>query len=112
MRPLSGLLPRWRFVLPADFDGVVRWGMGETNMPATLRTAIRGISQSDGAVQLTDGPKVIWFGALEPLSVKVSAYLLFRGNPPHYVMFGQATSPQSPPQKLEGITFGDTHHTH
>ena len=103
--PLSGLLPKWRFVLPGDYEGVTRWGTGPSN-GGEVSTDVRGPVQG-GPVQLVNGPVVIWFGGLDPLSSRKSAYMVFKGDPPHYVAFGQAEEPEGPPGALEGVSFGD-----
>jgi len=61
---------------------------------------------------MTNGPLVIWFGGHESLSSTQSAFLVFEGEAPHYVAFGQAESVGGPPSNLEGISFGDDHPTH
>ena len=103
--PKTGLLPRWRFVIPADFTGVVTWGSGPPDggpVDPNVRNPAHG-----GPVQLVNGPEVIWFGGLNPLSSTSSAYLVFEGDPPHYVAFGQAEKTDGPPGAMEGISFGD-----
>ena len=102
--PWSGLLPRWRFVVPADFKRVVRWGTGPSGAsdvdPSSVR---RPVHHED--VQLQNGPVVDWMGGHNPLSTKLSAYLVFDGDPPHFMAFGQAEEPDGPPTSLEGIYF-------
>lgn len=102
--PWSGLLPRWRFVVPADFKRVVRWGIGpaggEDLGPAAIRRSVH-----EENVQLHDGPMVDWMGAHNPLSAKLSAFLVFEGEPPHFLAFGQADEMDGPPTNLEGIYF-------
>jgi len=61
---------------------------------------------------MVNGPLVVWFGGHESLSTKRSAYLVFDGEPPHYVAFGHAETVGGPPGNLEGISFGDDHPTH
>jgi hypothetical protein len=103
--PKSGLLPRWRFVTPGGYIGVTRWGIGAPNggpIEPAVRSPVEG-----GPVQLVNGPEVQWMGGLDPLSSTKSAYLVFRGDPPHYVAFGQADEPDGPPGALEGVSFGD-----
>ncbi len=103
--PKSGLLPRWRFVIPGSYEGVIRWGVGASNggpVEAEIRTPVEG-----GPVKLIDGPEVRWMGSVEALSSSKSAYLVFTGEPPHYVAFGQAETPEGPPGALEGLSFGD-----
>ncbi len=103
--PKSGLLPRWRFVTPGSYTGIVRWGVGAPN-GGPVDTAVRGPVEG-GPVQLINGPEVLWMGSIEALSSKKSAYLVFKGEPPHYVAFGQAEEPNGPPGALEGVSFGD-----
>lgn len=103
--PKSGLLPRWRFVTPGGYTGVTRWGTGAPN-GGTVDMAVRNPVEG-GPVQLIDGPEVLWMGGLDALSSSKSAYLVFKGDPPHYVAFGQAEKPDGPPGALEGVSFGD-----
>ena len=103
--PRSGLLPRWRFVAPGSFTGVTRWGTGDPNggeIDENVSNAVHG-----GPVNLVNGPEVIWMGGIDALSSRKSAYLVFKGDPPHYVAFGQAEEPDGPPGALEGVSFGD-----
>ena len=71
-------------------------------MESSVRNPVEG-----GPVQLVNGPEVLWMGGLDALSSKKSAYLVFKGDPPHYVAFGQAEEPDGPPGALEGVSFGD-----
>ncbi|MEX0762999.1 MAG: hypothetical protein WD208_06960 [Dehalococcoidia bacterium] len=108
--PWRGLLPRWRFVLPADFQGAKLWGVGPPG-GGPVQTDVKREAQG-GPVTLIDGPTVVWFGGHESLSPKLSAYLVFEGEPPHYLAFGQAEDPGAPPKRLEGISFGQSHPDH
>lgn len=103
--PKTGLLPRWRFVIPGSYTEVIQWGTGEPN-GGTVDTAVRNPVEG-GPVQLVNGPEVLWMGSIEALSSTKSAYLVFKGEPPHYVAFGQAEEPDGPPGALEGVSFGD-----
>ncbi len=108
VRPHSGFVRHWRFVLPSDYEGVVQWGVGEQN-GEPIGDRLRG-EASGGPTQLLNGPDVVWFGAAERLSASSrSAYLVFNDPPPHYVSFGEAEGPEDPPKTLEGISFGDSH---
>lgn len=109
--PWSGLLPRWRFVVPADYEGVVRWGIGPSNGTKVSYEDIRR-PMRHGPVQLTDGPIVEWLGGHNPLSPALSAYIIIDGDPPHYLAFGQADDPEGPPTSLEGIYFAAHHPPH
>ncbi|MCH8910063.1 MAG: hypothetical protein IH867_04915 [Chloroflexi bacterium] len=108
--PWKGLLPRWRFVVPGDFKGVARWGIG----PAGTGEIDEDVKRpaKEGPIQMVNGPIVVWFGGHESLSTKQSAYLVFEGEAPHYVAFGQAENVGGPPGNLEGISFGDDHPVH
>ncbi len=108
--PWNGLLPRWRFVVPGEFQGVVRWGIG----PAGTGKIDEDVKRpaKEGPVQMVNGPVVVWFGGHESLSTEQSAYLVFEGEAPHYVAFGQAEKIAGPPGQLEGISFGDSHPVH
>lgn len=105
VRPRQGLLARWRFVIPAAYTGVTRWGTGPAE-GSDVEQLSHGTAEG-GPVQLVNGPEVIWFGGVEPLSSRKSAFLVFKGDPPHYVAFGQADDPEGPPGALEGVSFGD-----
>jgi len=108
--PWKGLLPRWRFVVPGDYEGPSRWGVGPSGTGEINEDVKR--PAKDGPIQMVNGPLVVWFGGHESLSTKQSAYLVFEGRPPHYVAFGQADAVAGPPGNLEGISFGDDHPTH
>ena len=103
--PWKGLLPRWRFVVPGDFKGVARWGIGPSGTGEIDENVKR--PAKEGPVQMMNGPVVVWFGGHESLSTEQSAYLVFEGEAPHYVAFGQAENVGGPPGDLEGISFGD-----
>ena len=102
--PWTGLLPRWRFVVPAEFDRVVRWGVGPAGSGDFSQSDVRRPVGGEN-VQLQDGPTVDWMGGHNPLSKKLSAFLVFDGDPPHWMAFGQADDPDGPPTNLEGIYF-------
>lgn len=102
--PWNGLLPRWRFIIPSDYEGVVRWGVGPPGATDISFEAVRRPLRH-GPVQLTDGPEVEWLGGHNPLSNSLSAYIVIDGDPPHYLAFGQADEPEAPPSSLEGIYF-------
>jgi len=108
--PWKGLLPRWRFVVPGDFEGPSRWGVGPSGTGEINEDVKR--PAKDGPIQMVNGPLVVWFGGHESLSTSQSAYMVFEGKPPHYVAFGQADAIAGPPGNLEGISFGDDHPTH
>ena len=102
--PWTGLLPRWRFVMPADYEGVVTWGVGAPNAENISFQDVRRPVRH-GPVQLIDGPMVEWFGGHNPLSKSLSAYIVIDGDPPHYLAFGQSEDPEQPPSSLEGVYF-------
>jgi hypothetical protein len=108
--PWNGLIPRWRFVIPGDFKGTYKWGIGPVGSGEIDEDVKR--PAKDGPIQMVDGPLVVWFGGHESLSTKQSAYLVFEGEPPHYVAFGHSETVGGPPGNLEGISFGDDHPTH
>ena len=108
--PWKGLLPRWRFVIPGDFKGVSRWGVGPAGSGQIDENVKRPVK--DGPIQMTNGPLVVWFGGHESLSTTQSAFLVFEGEAPHYIAFGQSESVGGPPANLEGISFGNDHPNH
>ena len=108
--PWKGLLPRWRFVIPGDFKGVSRWGVGPAGSGQIDENVKRPVK--DGPIQMTNGPLVVWFGGHESLSTAQSAFLVFEGEAPHYIAFGQSESVGGPPASLEGVSFGNDHPSH
>ena len=108
--PWKGLLPRWRFVIPGDFKGVLRWGVGPAGSGQIDENVKRPVK--DGPIQMTNGPLVVWFGGHESLSTTQSAFLVFEGEAPHYIAFGQSESVGGPPATLEGVSFGNDHPSH
>ena len=106
--PRRGLLPRWRFVVPHDYKSVKAWGVGPPGGGQFSPEVKRPVHS--GPTQLVNGPAVIWFGGHDVLSSRLSAYLVFEGEPPHYLAFGDADEPGGPPRRLEGITFAAHHH--
>ena len=79
--PWSGLLPRWRFIIPSDYEGMVRWGVGP---PGATEISLEDVRRPvrHGPVQLTNGPEVEWLGGHNPLSNSLSAYIIIDGDPP------------------------------
>ena len=83
---------------------MVTWGVGAPGGGPVNPSVKRPIEE--GPVDLVNGPRVYWFGGHDTLSSKLSAYLVFEGDPPNYLAFGQSDDPGGPPKRLEGITFG------
>jgi hypothetical protein len=106
--PRRGLLPRWRFVVPHDYKGVTAWGVGPPG-GGPVNTGVKR-PVNGGPTVLVNGPAVVWFGGHDALSSRLSAYLVFEGDPPHYLAFGEADEPGGPPRRLEGITFSPHDH--
>ncbi len=105
VRPKKGLLPRWRFVVPADYTDILEWGTINTDADTdTVKTNLRG-KVGGGPLKLLNGPEVRWMGAIEPISSDTYACIVFKGKPPDYIMFGQGDTPSAPPGALEGINF-------
>jgi len=108
--PWNGLLSRWRFVLPAEYENLSAWGVAADDL-SDFDAEPRGKLTSAGAVQMRNGPRVVWMGATQPLSRRRVAVLVFKPPAPHYIMFGRAPTPTAPPGKMEGISFND-HRAH
>ena len=77
---MEGLLSRWRFLIPSDYEGVVRWGVGPPGASEISFEAVRRPIRH-GPVQLIDGPEVEWIGGHNPLSISLSAYIVIDGDP-------------------------------
>ncbi len=105
--PLSGLLSKWRIILPADYEGLVNWGVYSKEIEEI--TEPRGIFETD-QIQLDDGLKVIVKGGVEPISKNKKARIIIKNPPPHFIGFGFSDDDYSPPKNIEGITFDDHPH--
>ncbi len=101
--PWRGLLSRWRFVLPSDYNGVVEWGITKPGEHVVQKGVLRPVEY--GPTQLVNGPEVVWFGGHKPLSQTLAAIIVFKHPAPHYLAFGIADQPGGPPLSLEGISF-------
>ncbi|MBU88681.1 MAG: hypothetical protein QF908_05395 [Dehalococcoidia bacterium] len=109
--PWRGLLSRWRFVLPSDYNGVVEWGITKPGEHVVQKGVLRPVEY--GPTQLVNGPEVVWFGGHKPLSQTLAAIIVFKHPAPHYLAFGIADQPGGPPLSLEGISFvSDNTHLH
>ena len=109
--PWRGLLSRWRFVLPSDYNGVVEWGITKPGEHVVKKGVLRPVEH--GPTQLVNGPEVVWFGGHKPLSQTLAAIIVFKNPAPHYLAFGIADQPGGPPFSLEGISFvSDNAHFH
>ena len=105
--PHSGLISKWRIILPAEYEGLINWGIytkesKELNNP-------RGIVETDKII-LQDGLEVIVKGGVESISKTKPAQLTVKNPPPHFIGFGFSEDENSPPQNIEGITFEDHPH--
>jgi len=103
--PWKGLIPRWRFVLPSEYNGLIKWGIiipGTYNVDENVLRPIE-----NGPTQLIDGPNVIWFGGHKPLSINLAAIIILKVPPPHYIAFGSSENQNDPPKSLEIISFDD-----
>ena len=95
----------WRFVLPSEYNGLIKWGIiipGTYNVDENVLRPIE-----NGPTQLIDGPNVIWFGGHKPLSINLAAIIILKVPPPHYIAFGSSENQNDPPKSLEIISFDD-----
>ena len=107
VKPHSGLISKWRMILPADYEGLNHWGIiedGETELRKP-----RGIFET-GKIQLQDGQVVIVIGALEAVSKTKAARLILNTPPPHFLGFGFSEDDATAPTNIEGISFEDHPH--
>ena len=107
VKPHSGLISKWRIILPADYQGLSDWGIiedGETELRKP-----RGIFET-GKIQLQDGQVVIVIGALEAVSKTKAARLILNTPPPHFLGFGFSEDDATAPTNIEGISFEDHPH--
>jgi hypothetical protein len=105
--PLTGLISKWRIIFPAEYEGLIDWGIytketQELNPP-------RGIFETDKIV-LEDGLQVIVKGGVESISNTKKAQIIVKNPPPHFIGFGFSEDEFSPPKNIEGITFDDHPH--
>jgi hypothetical protein len=109
--PWKGLIPKWRFVLPSEYTGLLKWGITTPGTNKIDENVLRPIK--NGPVKLVDGPTVIWFGGHKPLSTTRAGIIVLKQPVPHYVAFGESEEPEGPPNSLEVISFeNDNLHEH
>ena len=106
--PHRGLLPRWRFVVPAEWDGVVKWGVGKPGGGPVNPTVKRPVE--DGPCRPGQWAAGVLVRRARHVVIEPQRVPGFRGDPPHYLAFGQADDPGGPPNRLEGITFVEVYY--
>ena len=92
VRPHFGTMMYWRLIVPAS-STVVAWGLGPAGGGAILGMTMMAVEG-----QLTfQSTSCAFFGSGDALSPSVSAYVVFEGQPPSFVGFGQAQEPLGTP---------------
>jgi hypothetical protein len=107
IKPKLGLLSKWRLILPANYNGLIKWGI-ISDEDQELKVP-RGIFET-GNIKLNDGQVVVVFGGVEPVTKNKSARIIVKSPPPHFIGFGFSEDDASPPMSIEGITFEDHPH--
>ena len=102
VKPHTGLLSKWRFILPANYQGLTEWGVIEDGKN-TIREP-RGIFET-GNIQLQDGQVVVVIGGLEAISKIKAARLVLSVPPPNFLGFGFSEDDAAAPINIEGISF-------
>ena len=58
---------------------------------------------SNARAELTDGTRVIWFGAGARILPSISAYVVFDGDLPDKIWFSIVSGPSDPPKTLRQV---------
>ena len=105
--PHSGLISKWRIILPAEYDGIIEWGIYIEKSKKIIKP--RGIVETEKII-MQDGLEVIVKGGVESISKSKPAKIIVKNPPPHFIGFGFSEDENSPPKNIEGITFEDRPH--
>ncbi len=96
VRPRFGAIVYWRFVVPPS-STILAWGLGPAGGGA-LSGTMTGVVE--GTLEL-GGIPCTFFGAGNPVSPSISAYVVFGDQPPEFVGFGEAREPFGGPTEVE-----------
>ena len=102
--PFTGLISKWRIILPAGYEGLIDWGI-YSKEDQTINEP-RGSFETD-KITLQDGMEVIIKGGVESVSKSKPARVIVKNPPPSFMGFGFSEDENSPPTNIEGITFDD-----
>ena len=102
--PFTGLISKWRIILPAGYEGLIDWGI-YSKEDQTINEP-RGSFETD-KITLQDGMEVIIKGGVESVSKSKPARVIVKNPPPSFMGFGFSEDEYSPPKNIEGITFDD-----
>lgn len=105
--PHSGLISKWRIILPANYEHIIDWGI--YSKETKNLSPPRGIVETEKII-LQDGLEVMVKGGIESISKNKMARIIVKNPPPHFIGFGYSEDELSPPQNIEGITFEDHPH--
>tara|TARA_Y100000768_G_scaffold157879_1_gene117829 strand:- start:10162 stop:10563 length:402 start_codon:yes stop_codon:yes gene_type:complete len=105
--PHSGLISKWRIILPAEYEGTIDWGIYIEKSNEIIKP--RGIVETEKII-MQDGLEVIVKGGVESISKSKPAKIIVKNPPPHFIAFGFSEDENSPPKNIEGITFEDHPH--
>ena len=97
IRPRLGEIAYWQVAIPATSQ-VTLWGCGPAGCGSIREPINRSIEGRQAAI---NGVPVAWYGAGDQLSEKVSAYIVFEGDPPDFLCFGFASDPSGKPHAIE-----------
>lgn len=105
--PHSGLISKWRIMIPANYEGIIEWGIYSKESKELVIP--RGSVETD-KITMQDGLEVKLKGGVESITKNKPAQIICKNPPPHFIAFGYSEDEISPPQNLEGIAFEDHPH--
>ena len=106
--PNKGLISKWKFIIPAEYIGIINWGISNKNKTSNIRRP-RGAIETP-MIKLKDGQEVDLKGGIEPISNTKQATIILKSPAPHFLAFGFSEEEDSPPINIEGITFENHPH--
>ena len=108
VRPHKGLISKWKFIIPAEYIGIINWGISNKDKSSEINRP-RGTIETP-VIKLMDGQEVVLKGGTEPISSTKQATIILKSPAPHFLAFGFSEEEDSPPVNIEGITFEDHPH--
>ena len=97
IRPRTGEIAFWQVAAPTTAQ-VILWGSGPTGCGTISEPIYKTI---EGRLAEINGVPVVWYGAGDQISEKVSAYVVFEGDLPDFICFGFASNPSGKAHAIE-----------
>ena len=105
VRPRFGQIPHWRFLVPKTAR-VIDCGAGPAGGAVLEPMRLYTMGEAEGREGHVNGVPIKWFGAGNALSPSVSAYVVFEGSLPEFVIFSPAREPFGNPDMEEYEGWG------